>query len=134
MARGLKTGGRKKGAVNKATVARRILAASDSSPLEILLENARYFREQAIGAEQALAALKPEMIEGLNAKDQFNRMLAEVKKAAGLRELAGVAAKDAAPYVHPRLQAVEHTGPGGGPIKTIGRIELVAVQGIDAKD
>jgi hypothetical protein len=27
------------------------------------------------------------------------------------------AARDAAPYVHPRLAAVEHTGPGGGPIQ-----------------
>ena len=25
-------------------------------------------------------------------------------------------AKDAAPYVHPRLAAMEHTGPDGGPI------------------
>lgn len=28
------------------------------------------------------------------------------------------AAKAAAPYVHPRLAAVEHTGKGGGPIKS----------------
>jgi len=26
------------------------------------------------------------------------------------------AAKDAAPYVHPRLAAIEHSGPGGGPV------------------
>ena len=29
------------------------------------------------------------------------------------------AAKAAAPYMHPRLNAVQHTGPDGGPIKVI---------------
>lgn len=27
------------------------------------------------------------------------------------------AAKAAAPYIHPRLQAIEHMGEGGGPVK-----------------
>ena len=31
---------------------------------------------------------------------------------------ASAVAKDAAPYVHPRLAAIEHSGPDGGPIKT----------------
>lgn len=35
------------------------------------------------------------------------------------------AAKAAAPYIHPRLQAIEHTGPEGGALETITRIELV---------
>jgi hypothetical protein len=38
------------------------------------------------------------------------------------------AAKAAAPYVHPRLAAVEHTGKDGGPI-ALTRIELVAMSG-----
>ena len=38
------------------------------------------------------------------------------------------AAKAAAPYMHPRLASVEHTGANGGPIQ-IGRIELVALKG-----
>jgi hypothetical protein len=28
------------------------------------------------------------------------------------------AAKAAAPYIHPRLAAIEHTGPNGGPIES----------------
>lgn len=45
----------------------------------------------------------------LNAmRDAYNK--AEYKDAAAY-------AKDAAPYVHPRLAAVEHAGPGGGPIQ-----------------
>jgi hypothetical protein len=31
---------------------------------------------------------------------------------------AAFIAKDAAPYVHPRLAAIEHTGKDGGPIET----------------
>lgn len=37
-------------------------------------------------------------------------------QAKNMKEAAGFA-KDAAPYVHPRLNAVEHAGPGGGPIQ-----------------
>ena len=29
------------------------------------------------------------------------------------------AAKSAAPYIHPRLAAIEHTGPDGGPIEHV---------------
>lgn len=36
------------------------------------------------------------------------------------------AAKAAAPYIHPRLQAIEHSGPDGGPIEAVSRVELVA--------
>lgn len=34
------------------------------------------------------------------------------------------AAKAAAPYMHPRLAAIEHTGPDGGPIKTEGTLGI----------
>lgn len=46
-------------------------------------------------------------------------MLSAMRKAydsADYKE-AATYAKDAAPYVHPRLAAVEHAGPGGGPIQ-----------------
>lgn len=39
------------------------------------------------------------------------------------------AAKAAAPYIHPRLQAIEHTGPGGDAIEVVQRIELVPLSG-----
>jgi hypothetical protein len=35
------------------------------------------------------------------------------------------AAKAAAPYIHPRLAAVEHSGPEGGPIQTSVAVEFV---------
>lgn len=39
------------------------------------------------------------------------------------------AAKAAAPYIHPKLSAVEHTGKDGGPMETVTRIELVDMDG-----
>lgn len=38
------------------------------------------------------------------------------------------AAKHAAPYCHAKLAAVEASGPGGGPIENVSRIELVPVR------
>jgi hypothetical protein len=38
------------------------------------------------------------------------------------------AAKAAAPYCHARLTAVELSGPGGDPVETVSRIELVAMR------
>ena len=39
------------------------------------------------------------------------------------------AAKDAAPYVHPRLAAVEHSGSEDHPLAFVTRVELVPVYG-----
>jgi hypothetical protein len=40
------------------------------------------------------------------------------------------AAKAAAPYVHPKLAQIAHTGPNGGPMEAIGKItvELVSAR------
>lgn len=85
MAKGTKTGGRKKGSKNKATVERETgvaeitakAAAEGITPLEVM-----------IGA----------MRHAWDAED---------------KDAAARFAKDAAPYVHPRLAAVEHTGKDG---------------------
>jgi len=34
-------------------------------------------------------------------------------------DMAAAIAKDAAPYIHPKLSSIEHSGPDGGPIHTI---------------
>lgn len=38
------------------------------------------------------------------------------------------AAKSSAPYMHPRLNSVEVSGPNGGAIQSINKIELVALK------
>lgn len=60
---------------------------------------------------------------GLTPLDYMMRVLRNEKASRGERMDA---AKGAAPYVHPRLAAVEHSGPGGGPIP-FQRIERVVV-------
>ena len=51
---------------------------------------------------------------GLTPLQYMLRIMRDVKKPA---EIRFEAAKAAAPYVHPKLAAVEHSGPSGGPIE-----------------
>jgi hypothetical protein len=92
----LKTGGRTKGVRNKASVAKAAeIAASGLTPLEFLLNQMR----------------APEPVR---AKDEDAGIF--VARYVGWRDRAIDAAKAAAPYVHPKLANIEHTGKGGGPI------------------
>lgn len=115
MARGGKRegAGRPAGALTKRTreVAERAMATG-KSPLEIMLENMHHFQQVALDAEATLDGLTAEEFAGQIAKDatpedQFKYLLATVKKTAGLRQMAQDAARDAAPYVHPRLSAID---------------------------
>src|SRR5262245_40537112 len=101
MANGRKTGGRKAGTPNRVTAEReRMIAASGLTPLECMLQNMRRFHAEAEAAEQELT---PALLENLAPQEQFNQMLAAVKKTLNLRQAAQQCAKDAAPYCHPRL-------------------------------
>ena len=48
-------------------------------------------------------------------------ILTAMRKRVEASDWAGAAAiaKDAAPYMHPRLATMQHSGPGGGPIATV---------------
>lgn len=98
MARGGKRqgAGRKKNTPNKANALREArIAASGVTPLDVMIQDMRFHYDLY---QEAMA----------------NRDIANAK--AELKE-ARDAAKDAAPYTHPRLAAVEHMGKGGGPIE-----------------
>lgn len=123
MARGGKRegSGRKTGAVTKRTreIADKALA-DGISPLEVMLDNMRHFQKVALDAEAILAGLTAEEFSGerdLKPEEQFKLLLAEVKKAAGFRQMAQECARDAGAYMHPKLAAIEHTGANGGPIE-----------------
>lgn len=111
--------GRKVGALTKRTrdVAERAMATG-KSPLEVMLDNMRHFQQVALDAEAVIEGLAAEEIGGrdMNPEEQFKSLLAQVKKAAGLRQMAHECARDAAAYLHPKLTAVTHTGPDGGPV------------------
>jgi hypothetical protein len=98
--------GRKVGAATKRT--REIAdnaAATGKTPLEVMLDNMRHFAKMAESAEAAIAELSADKIAEMPPEEQFKYLFAEVKKAAGLREMAQACARDAASYVLPKLSS-----------------------------
>ena len=113
---GKKRGGRVKGQRNRRTVEReRAIHEAGVDPLTFLLDGMRFHYE----ALQAAVTRGPE-----------NRSLKAAKRFAdevsALWSKGREFAKDAAPYCHARLQAIEHKGADGGPIQ-VQRIERVIV-------
>lgn len=84
------------------------------SPLEVMLENMRFAHHGAAGCLDVL--IKSHDASPIEKFNTYNEMLR-------LRAIAQESAKDAAPYMHPRLAAVEHTGANGGPIETVSKIQ-----------
>lgn len=135
MARGGKRdgAGRPSGALTQRTreVAERA-SATGMTPLEVMLDNMRHFQQVALDAEATLdgltAAEFSEQIDpSASPEEQFKFLLAQVKKTVGLRQAAQDAARDAAPYIHPKLASVQHTGDPEKPIAHHHRVELVAL-------
>jgi hypothetical protein len=117
--------GRKVGALTTKTreTAERALATG-MSPLEVMLENMRHFQQVALDAEATLEGLtasefSEQVPRDASPEEQFKFLLAQVKKTAGFRSMAQECARDAAPYIHPKLSAVSHTGEDGGPLQII---------------
>jgi hypothetical protein len=93
--------GRPKGSVNKASVERQaIVAASGRTPLDVMLDNMRWADQEA--AKILAKLLSPD------APTDTTELLETIKTLLRLRERAAEWAKDAAPYVHPRLAAIAH--------------------------
>lgn len=108
-----KRGGARKGAGRKAGSAtqktREIAdkaAAAGITPLEVMLENMEFAHAKASVLLQGIIESGAELPEGF---DQFKELLR-------FRSIAQECAKDAAPYIHPKLAAIEHTGADGGAI------------------
>lgn len=98
-------GGRPKGAINKKTlgVIERAKAAG-LLPLDVLLNDMRYYYNTSESEVARLRAL-PQTPENLEL----------LKLALSFKSIARECAKDAAPYVHPKLTAI--SAPGGGPVQ-----------------
>jgi hypothetical protein len=97
-----KGAGRKPGAITQRTrdIANGIIEDGGVTPLEFMLQIMR---------EEPPEGASPEVFYGTRNR-QFE------------------AAKAAAPYVHPRLAAVEVSGDAENPLQIVGRIELVGVR------
>lgn len=111
--------GRKTGSATKKTRAIADKAAAEGiTPLEVMLDNMRFAHGQA---HQVLTAL-------LNSRAELPEGFSEFKELLRFRGMAQDAAKDAAPYLHPRLSAIEHTGADGGAIDHSLTVEFVGTK------
>jgi hypothetical protein len=109
--RGKRSGaGRKAGAIAKKMrkVPEGLTQGGGMTMLDIMVANARYFYRQAVDAEMLIEALGAARLAELGPEARFNAMLAEVKKAAGFRQLACQAAKDAARFLHAPIGAMQN--------------------------
>ncbi len=105
-----KRGGIRKGAGRKpGAVTKRTRAAADNAvreggalPLDVMLEGMRFFHERG---EEALAKLMALPADGASSDG-----LVAYNELVKFKGLAIEAAKAAAPYVHPRLAAVQVSG------------------------
>jgi hypothetical protein len=107
--------GRPLGAVTKRTRAVADRAhAEGKAPLEVMLDNMWHFQQVALDAETMIEGLTADefigQITDSTPEEQFKALLAQVKKAAGFRQMAHECARDAAPFMHARLSAVQHSG------------------------
>ncbi len=93
--------GRKKGAPNKKTAQlQREVAESGITPLDFMLD-----------------VMRKEPGDDLESKDYLAACVLRFE-----------AAKAAAPYIHPKLASIEHSGPAGGPIDHNLTVEFVGVR------
>lgn len=117
---GARTGaGRKTGSATKKTREIANKAAEEGiTPLEVML-----FAMRAT-MNEAQAAIDAQRLAGVE----------QIAMPLGLLADAAELAKDAAPYMHPKLAAIEHTGAEGGAIRTDNtwRLELVKRADADA--
>jgi hypothetical protein len=114
--------GRRKGALGalakRTTKIAEAAAAEGKTPLEIMLDNMRHFQQVALDAEAVIESMNGEQLHSLggNHQEQFKALLAKVKQAAGLRVMAHECARDAAPFIHPKLSSVLVGGDPENPV------------------
>lgn len=106
--------GRKKGGVNRRTLALKAVAdaalTSGCSPLEVLLENMRFYHSKINMAEQMLAT-------AIANKEAPAALVEVLRKLCNFRSEAGRFAVEAAPYVHAKLASVTVGGDPNNPVR-----------------
>jgi len=91
------------------------LDATGKTPLDVMLDNMRWADK---GAADLLSMLTE---KGARLPDGF----IHARELMRLREVAQRCARDAPPYVHPRLSPVQHSGDETKPINSVVRVEFV---------
>jgi hypothetical protein len=83
---------------------------------------------QSLRTEKTREIAEKAFSEGMTPLEVMLKAMREAVDANNMKE-AATFAKDAAPYVHPRLAAVEHAGPNGGPVQH--SVEVIFVDSAD---
>lgn len=106
---GARTGaGRPANKPNKTSALReQRVAESGITPLGVMIDNMREAYQNALNSEQALKNIQ---VSDLKPEDAFKALLNAVRSVVGYRKIAEECARDAAPFVHPRLAQVELKG------------------------
>lgn len=103
--------GRKKGSHNRASVERQErIASTGQTPLDVLIEVMRFCRANLAMAQQNK--------EGKDVQRIWAMVTAKI-------------AADAAPYVHPKLAAIQVSGDPDNPLVVVDKIERVIVNQIE---
>lgn len=101
--------GRKSGSltVRNREVAEKALA-DGLTPLEVMLDNMRFYHQASLKVIDELLRHGAPPLEGEPDPDAppHEDIVEALREVMGFRKLAGEAAKDAAPYLHPRLSSV----------------------------
>lgn len=89
------------------------------------------------GSVTKATAIRQEMLaraaaDGISPLDVMLGAMREAWDSGNVTAAANFA-KDAAPYMHPRLQAVEHKGNADHPLEQNSRVELVVIDATDDK-
>lgn len=120
--------GKKKGSLNKRTIAIRALTdkAIDAgvTPLEVMLENMRFYYDKAKVAEQIL-------MDAIAAKKQPDDVINALRELCSFRDESTKCAEKAAPYVHSRLAALTVSADPDNPFVMVHKIERVFTDQIE---
>lgn len=114
---GKHAGGRPKGAVSKKTLMLREVATkaleAGVTPLEVMLENMRYFHGQA---QELLQKIIVNVDTDKLEEDDRQALLESMKSLGSFRKHAQECAVDAAPYLHAKLSNVTVQGDKDNPL------------------
>ena len=93
-------------------------------------------RRKEIADEAAAAGITPLELSLRLMRDLWAQATDKTGKIIGFGKAmqAHVIAKDCAPFIHPKLAAVEHTGNHNNPLEMITRVEIVAAPHDDSED
>lgn len=120
--------GRKSGSltVKNREIAERVLANGGLTPLEVILDNMRFYHQASVHLVAKLLeqGAPPPMGEPAPDANPNQNVVDALREVLGFRKMAGEAAKEAAPYLHPRLSSVvEDDGEGEETVPLADRLD-----------